>query len=75
MGLDAETIKVDLTSDRPIWPFSVYGPGRNAPKQLLEGSVEQSPEEVRLQYYLAMRSGNVQRAVRSSVFIHLQICR
>ncbi len=60
--LNIEGIKSDLTTgdERPIWPLSSYGPGRDAPRQLLEGSLEQSFEEIRLQYYLAKASGNTQ---------------
>jgi nucleoporin NUP42 len=49
--------------ERPIWPFSCYAPGRNAPKQLIEGAFEQSPEEMRVQYYLARASGQVEQYV------------
>ncbi|WPH04284.1 Hypothetical protein R9X50_00717300 [Acrodontium crateriforme] len=62
-GLSKEGIRADLTTggdsgDRPIWPLSSYGPGKNAPRQLIEGECEQSMEEVRLQYYIAQASGN-----------------
>ncbi|PVI06897.1 hypothetical protein DM02DRAFT_609275 [Periconia macrospinosa] len=56
--LDREVIKTDLTIDRPSYPISCYGPGRDAPRQLIEGPVEVSPEELRSRYYLARRSGN-----------------
>ncbi|KAL1642741.1 Nucleoporin-like protein 2 [Diplodia intermedia] len=63
-NLDPDIVHVDLTSDRPIWPFSVYAPGRTAPRHLIEGPVmEQSPEEMRLRYYAAMRTGTPQEAV------------
>ncbi|OMP86046.1 Nucleoporin-like protein 2 [Diplodia seriata] len=62
-NLDPDIVHVDLTSDRPIWPFSVYAPGRTAPRHLIEGPVmEQSPEEMRLRYYAAMRTGTPQEA-------------
>ena len=56
-------IKADLTQgdDRPIWPLSAYGPGRDAPRQLLEGPLESSPEELRVQYYLAKAGGSTQQ--------------
>ncbi|KAF2177839.1 hypothetical protein K469DRAFT_601472 [Zopfia rhizophila CBS 207.26] len=56
--LSVDTIKTDLTGDRPIYPLSAYGPGRDAPRQLIEGLVEISPEELRLRYYVAKASGN-----------------
>lgn len=49
--IDKEDIKADLTSQRPVYPLSCYGPGKNAPRQLIEGNVEISPEELRLRYY------------------------
>ena len=66
--LNYDAIKADLTpsdqgGERPSWPLSSYGPGRDAPRQLLEGSIEQSFEEVRLQYYVARASGSEQSYV------------
>lgn len=61
-------IKADLTDERPIWPLSSYGPGKNAPLQLMEGDIEQSPEEMRVRHYLALAKGNPQESVRCSVF-------
>lgn len=52
-----------MTSERPIWPLSSYGPGKNAPLQLMEGDIEQSPEEMRVRHYLAVASGNPQESV------------
>ncbi|CAI6338785.1 unnamed protein product [Periconia digitata] len=57
-NLDDGVIKSDLTNERPIYPISCYGPGRDAPRQLIEGPVEVSPEELRSRYYLARRTGN-----------------
>ena len=61
--LTADGIKADLTQgdDRPTWPLSAYGPGRDAPRQLLEGPLEQSPEELRVQYYVARAGGSTQQ--------------
>lgn len=76
-GLSRDGIKADLTTgengEKPIWPLSCYGPGKDAPRQLIEGECEQSPEEVRLQYYLARASGNqadLQQYV--SFYLHAQ---
>lgn len=61
--LNADHIRADLTSggdgERPNWPLSCYGPGRDAPRQLLEGAVEQSPEECRVLYHQAVAAGMV----------------
>jgi hypothetical protein len=54
----------DLSSQRPIYPLSCYGPGRDAPRQLIEGPVEVSPEELRSRYYLARAAGQEVTAVR-----------
>jgi nucleoporin NUP42 len=70
--LDRDDIKNDLTSQRPIYPLSCYGPGREAPRQLIEGPVEISPEELRLRYYTLRAEGNEPTAVciyQTSYFI------
>ncbi|KAK4611873.1 Nucleoporin AMO1 [Fulvia fulva] len=61
-------IKQDLSSisggdppgDRPIWPLSCYAPGNKPPRQLIEGDLEQSPEEMRVKYYIAKAAGREQ---------------
>ncbi|EMD00048.1 hypothetical protein BAUCODRAFT_30495 [Baudoinia panamericana UAMH 10762] len=64
-NLDREAIQADLTpsnqpkGEKPEWPLSAYGPGREAPRQLIEGSLEQSPEEMRVLYYLAASEGKL----------------
>lgn len=57
--LDKDAIRADLTQgeERPQWPLSAYGPGREAPLQLIEGPLEISPEEMRVQCYLAREEG------------------
>ena len=62
-GLDRDDMKNDLTTQRPIYPLSCYGPGREAPRQLIEGPVEISPEELRLRYYTLRAAGNEPQAV------------
>lgn len=58
-------IEADLKNEKPTWPFSAYGPGKDAPTQLFGGfPLEQSPEEMRVLYYQAVASGNTQVAVR-----------
>ena len=61
--LDVADIKADLSGQRPIYPLSCYGPGRDAPRQLIEGLVEISPEELRLRYYTARAAGSENVAV------------
>lgn len=61
--LSKEDMKADLTDQRPIYPLSAYGPGRDAPRQLIEGPVEISPEELRLRYYTLRAAGNEAAAV------------
>jgi len=61
-NIDREMLAADLTAggstgEKPTWPLSVYGPGRDAPRQLLEGALEQSPEEMRLMCYEARAKG------------------
>ncbi|GAB7352132.1 hypothetical protein MBLNU459_g2623t2 [Dothideomycetes sp. NU459] len=61
-----EGIRADLTTEKPQWPFSAYGPGRDAPRQLFGGfPLEQSFEEMRVLYYLAAASGNTKPAEQS----------
>lgn len=63
-GLNKDIIVTDLKNERPIWPLSAYGPGKDAPRQLFGGfPIEQSPEEMRVLYYLAQANGQPQPAV------------
>ncbi|KAF2501689.1 hypothetical protein BU16DRAFT_522599 [Lophium mytilinum] len=55
--LSPDTIKDDLVKERPEWPLSAYGPGRDAPLQLLEGGIDISPEEMRMRFYAARAAG------------------
>ncbi|RQM08310.1 hypothetical protein DH86_00003812, partial [Scytalidium sp. 3C] len=64
-GLDKDAIITDLTTERPQWILSAYGPGRMAPAQLFGGPLrEQSFEEMRLLYHLGLSSGNPQQAIQ-----------
>lgn len=64
-GVTKENIAADLVNEKPQWPFSAYGPGRDAPRQLFGGfPIEQSFEEMRVMHYLAEAQGNVQSSVR-----------
>ena len=63
-----EGIEGDLKNEKPQWPFSAYGPGRDAPIQLFGGyPLEQSPEEMRVLYYKAVANGNPQPAVSDTI--------
>ncbi|CAK3963085.1 Hypothetical predicted protein [Lecanosticta acicola] len=77
-GIDAEGIRIDLTDakeggERPAWPFSAYAPGKDAPKQLLEGALEQSPEEMRVQCYIARASGQEQQYAQQEEALLAQV--
>lgn len=42
--------------EKPIWPLSSYGPGRH--EVTLIGGLDESPEELRLMAWQALRSGD-----------------
>jgi len=67
-SLDREALAADLDGgprgEKPQWPLSCYGAGRNAPRQLLEGPLEQSMEEMRVLCYMAARENKLQDYVR-----------
>ncbi|TVY38187.1 Nucleoporin [Lachnellula subtilissima] len=66
-SLDKSQIVTDLSSEKPQWILSAYGPGRQAPAQLFGGPMrEQSFEEMRLLHYMAIASGNPQQAVQEA---------
>ncbi|KAH9213002.1 hypothetical protein DL95DRAFT_447336 [Leptodontidium sp. 2 PMI_412] len=66
-SLDKKAILLDLTSEKPQWILSAYGPGRNAPAQLFGGPMrEHSFEEMRLLHYMAVAAGNPQQAVQEA---------
>ncbi|KAE8450057.1 hypothetical protein EG329_007197 [Mollisiaceae sp. DMI_Dod_QoI] len=65
--LDKNAIITDLTTERPQWILSAYGPGRHAPAQLFGGLPrEQSFEEMRLLHYMGVASGNPQQVVQEA---------
>ena len=72
--ISKDNIITDLKDERPIWPFSAYGPGKDAPRQLFGGApLEQSPEEMRVMFYLAQASGNPQAAVEAEQQLYQQM--
>lgn len=67
-SLDKGGMDIDLSTERPQWILSAYGPGRDAPAQLFGGSErEQSFEEMRLRHYEASAAGRPQQAVRHQI--------
>ncbi|KAI4731471.1 hypothetical protein E4T49_00687 [Aureobasidium sp. EXF-10728] len=65
-GVTRDGIESDLRGEKPQWPFSAYGPGRDAPIQLFGGfPIEQSPEEMRVLYYQAVANGNPEPAMQA----------
>ncbi|KAK3070952.1 hypothetical protein LTR53_009541 [Teratosphaeriaceae sp. CCFEE 6253] len=62
--LDRDAVAADLEvggdGERPRWLLSSYGPGRDASRQLLEGALEQSQEEMRVMCYIAVRDNKLQ---------------
>ncbi|OSS52646.1 hypothetical protein B5807_02972 [Epicoccum nigrum] len=71
--LDVADIKADLSGQRPIYPLSCYGPGRDAPRQLIEGLVEISPEELRLRYYTQRAAGSENVAQQEEAGLHAKM--
>jgi nucleoporin NUP42 len=57
-----ENLRPDLT-ERPIWPLSSFGPGKNPPCHLIEGK-DVSSEEARVMAYLSQAEGNPAAYVR-----------
>ena len=60
-------IQVDLTTERPLWILSSYGPGKQAPEQLFGGYPrEQSFEEMRLRHYELTTQGRQEEAIKEA---------
>lgn len=51
VAFDKETIKNDLTKERPVYKLSCFGPAKNEPS-LITGT-DVSPEELRFEFYKA----------------------
>ncbi|KAL8651478.1 MAG: hypothetical protein Q9210_003233 [Variospora velana] len=69
--LDKDIISKDLTSDRPLYILSAYGPGRDAPQQLFGGKPrEQSFEELRLRHYELASAGNQPQAIQEAQVLY-----
>ena len=65
--LDKAIIVSDLSTERPEWILSAYGPGREAPLQLFGAYPrEQSFEELRVRHYELSSKGNHQQAIQEA---------
>lgn len=55
-AFSAESIKQDLTVERPMWALTSYGPAKNEPN--LISMIDLSQEELRWEYYQAVKANN-----------------
>jgi len=55
----AANITHDLTpnKEKPLWPLSSYGPSKHEP--LLLAGLDESPEELRVKAFTALKAGNI----------------
>lgn len=58
INIHSETsIKTDLTTEKPIWDLSIYGPAKEEPNMIV--GTDLSPEEDRVKYYQSrLQTGN-----------------
>jgi len=64
--LNEDDIRNDLTSTRPQWILSAYGPGKEPPASLFVEN-EYSPEEVRWRFYEQQAKGNADAADQEAI--------
>jgi nucleoporin NUP42 len=51
------SIKTDMTTEKPVWDLSIYGPAKEEPNMIV--GTDLSPEEDRVKYYQCkMQTGN-----------------
>lgn len=55
-AFSTDSIKQDLSLERPIWALSSYGPAKHEPN--LIGGVDLSPEELRIEFCKARSANN-----------------
>jgi nucleoporin NUP42 len=55
-AFSAESIKQDLTTERPLWALTSYGPAKNEPN--LIAGIDLSQEELRWEYVQAVKANN-----------------
>jgi len=65
-ALNEDDIRSDLTSTRPKWILSAYGPGKDPPASLFVEN-EYSPEEVRWRFYEQQAKGNADAADQEAI--------
>ncbi|KAL9581671.1 MAG: hypothetical protein Q9212_003760 [Teloschistes hypoglaucus] len=69
--IDKKLLSNDLTSDRPLYILSAYGPGKDAPEQLFGGQPrEQSFEELRFRHYELAAAGNEAEAIQEAQLLY-----
>lgn len=56
-----DSLKSDLTLDKPIWPLSTFGPAKFEPN--LVSNLDESMEELRVRAVIALKAGNVNEYV------------
>jgi nucleoporin NUP42 len=65
--IDKNLMRVDLSSERPLWILSCYSPVASLPEQLFGGPQrEQSFEEMRFRHYELAFSGRQQEAIQEA---------
>jgi len=73
--LKPEHVVEDLKQGRPEWPLSAFAPLPSAPKDLIDVEREFSPEEIRVQYYLAKAQGQEQAYQQEEMRLATQVAQ
>jgi len=73
--LKTEHVVEDLKGGRPEWPLSAFAPLPSAPKDLIDVEREWSPEEIRVQYYLAKAQGQEQTYQQEEMRLATQVAQ
>jgi nucleoporin NUP42 len=56
-----DSMRSDLSTDKPLWPLSVYGPAKHEPNIIF--GLDESMEELRVRAASALKAGNVNEYV------------
>lgn len=64
-----DAVKVDLTSERPSYALTSYGPGKYTENLIKD--IDQSPEELRWEFYQARATNNPSLYVRLILVTYL----
>jgi nucleoporin NUP42 len=69
----ALNIAQDLTpnKEKPLWPLSSYAPSKHEP--LLLPGLDESPEELRVKAFTALKAGNINEYVSLGYYFHRMI--